>query len=98
MLNCRFLGGQQLHLQRVHDGFGNFVLNGEDVSKITVVAIGPNMSAALAVDQLGTDSNPGSRFSDATLKNVGTSEPLGDIGHIYRLVFELEGSVPCDHL
>src|SRR5690348_8049335 len=57
------LGRKQLHLQRVDDRLRDLVLDFEDVSQIAVEAIGPQMLAGRAVDQLGIDPDSVARLA-----------------------------------
>ncbi len=43
---------QQLDLQLLDDCMRDLVLNRENVSQVSVVAVGPDMATVLAVDQL----------------------------------------------
>ena len=45
---------QELHLELFDDGLGDLVLNRENVGKVAVVAVGPQMAAVGSFDQLGS--------------------------------------------
>jgi hypothetical protein len=53
-----FFPRAQRDLQRSDDVLRDVVLHLENVSEVTVVALGPEMSTAPPVDQLGSDANP----------------------------------------
>ena len=53
----RQLLGQQLHLECGDDALRDLVLQAEDVFAPALIALGPDMPAAAAVDQLGGDAH-----------------------------------------
>src|SRR5215831_9459286 len=53
---------------------GDLVLNGKDVLKRTVVALGPDVMAARSVDKLRGDANAIAGFAHAAFKHVAHAE------------------------
>src|ERR1700755_1887031 len=82
LLNCFFLLWQQLELQCIHDRMANLVLDCENISKVAIVTLGPQMSAAEAINELGRDSNPIADLSNASFQNVADSKLLSDVADI----------------
>ena len=93
MLDRFLFLGQELELQCRHDRLGNFILDGEDVREVAVVAVGPNVVAGLAVDQLGVDPNPIAGLADAAFQHVGDVELARDLADIESLALERECGV-----
>ena len=73
---------QQLDLELIHDRLRDFVLDGEDVGQISVVAIGPEVRSLFCIDQLGVDADAIARLSNAALENVGDVEAPTHLLHI----------------
>ena len=98
ILERLFLLRQELELERGDDFLRDFVLDGEDVGQFAVVALGPDMAAGLAVDQLGGDPDPLPRLAHAAFEHVADAQFARDIGDINRLALEGEGGVARDDL
>ena len=88
---------QQGDPELLDDGLGNLVLDRENVGQVAVVAIGPDVATASAVDQLGVDPDPRARLADAPLEDVADPEFGGDLGQIGRLALVGETGVAPDH-
>ncbi len=70
LLDRLLLGRQQLQLQRLDDGFGDLVLQREDVVQIPVEALGPEVAVGRAVDELRGDAHAVARLAHAPLEHV----------------------------
>ena len=97
LLDRLLLFRQQLQLERGDDRFRNLVLDRENVLEVAVVALGPDMVAARAVDQLRVDAHPPAGLADAAFEHVADAELAGDVADIDRLALEREGGVARDH-
>ena len=94
MLDRLLFLGQELELQGRHDCLGNLILDGEDIGEVAVVAVGPDMVAGLAVDQLGVDPHPVAGLADAAFEHMGDIELARDLADIESLALERECGVP----
>ena len=74
LLDRLLLFRQQLELQRRDDRLRDLVLHGEDVGEVAVVALGPDVAAACAVDQLGGDPHPVPGLAHAAFQHVADAE------------------------
>ncbi|HTL30474.1 MAG TPA: hypothetical protein VL282_14685, partial [Tepidisphaeraceae bacterium] len=63
-------GREQLHPQRRDNRFRDLVLDGEDVRQVAVEAIGPDVAAGGAVDELRGDPHSVARLANASFKDV----------------------------
>ena len=88
---------QELDLQLLDDGLGDFVLDRENVGQIAVEAVGPQMPAGGAVDQLAGDPHPLAGLADASLKNEFHAQLGGNLGDVDRFALEGEAGVAPDH-
>ena len=75
-----FSSRQQLQLQRRHDGLADLVLQGEDVGEVAVVALGPDVVAGRAVDQLGGDPHPAAGLAHAAFEHVADAQLARHLG------------------
>ena len=78
-------------------GLSNFVLYGENVREITVVALGPDMIAGLGLNKLSGHANTVAGFSETTFEHVADAEFAPDLFHIDRTDLVGKGRVPGDH-
>ena len=85
--------GQQPEPQRADDRLGDFVLDGEDVGQVAVVALGPDMIAGGAVDQLRADAQPIAGLADAAFDEVADAQLASDRADVGRLTLEQERGV-----
>jgi hypothetical protein len=81
----------QIQGESAHDLLRHLVLDGEDVVEIAVVAFGPKVTAAGAVDQLCRDPHSVARFADAALHNESHPELAAHVADVNRLSLEGEG-------
>jgi len=87
---------QQLDLQLLHDRVRDLVLDCEDVGEVAIEAVGPDVPAVLAVDQLAGDPDPPAGLADAALEDVPDAEFLADLLHPDRLALVGECGVAGD--
>ena len=81
-------GGVDTPRQRRDDGRGHFVLDGEDVIELAVVALGPDVRVGFGVDQLHGDADAIARLAHAALDDILHLELARDLAHI-------DGLCPC---
>jgi len=60
---------------------------------VAVVALGPDLAAAVALDQLRRDAYAPARFADAALEHVADLELSRDLRHVEALALERERRV-----
>ncbi len=84
-VNAPPLLGQQLDLQLVDDAARDLALDGKDVGELTVVAVGPEVTAVLAVDELGGDAHARAGLADAAFQDEFDPEILAHLVHLHRL-------------
>ena len=97
LLNRIFLLRQQLHLQLFDYGVRDFVLDGEDIGKIAIEPLRPDVLALLGAHQLSRHSHPRARFSHASFKKKLHTELLTNLLHRPWLVFVGEHRVARDN-
>ena len=64
---------------------GDFVLDGENIGQVAVVAIGPDVTVILAINELPGDADTRARLSDATFHNKLDPELSRYFRHLHRL-------------
>src|SRR5438874_8215591 len=94
--NRFFLLWQQLDLELLHNGMGDFVLDGEDVGQIAIVAIGPDVSAVFPMDELSGHPNARPGFPHASFQNKVDPEVLRDLLHLDRFALVSKDGVSGD--
>src|SRR5262249_2705230 len=91
------LGGLDIGL----DGSGNsrrdFVLQGEDVAQVSLVAISPDVAAARRLDQLSRYSNAGASLPHAALDDIAHAELAADLPDVGRPGLVEETRMARDH-
>src|SRR6516162_240352 len=87
----------QLDRQGADNARGDLILYREDVDELTVVALGPNMSAACRVDELSCYARPVTGAAHASFEHIFDAELAGNRRNIDRLTFVGEGRVASDH-
>ena len=83
----RLFGWPELEGELFDDRGGDFVLDREYVLQVAIVSLGPKMTAAGAVDKLGSDPDPVACFAHAALQDVTHAESRRDIGKVMGLSF-----------
>ena len=63
---------------------GDLVLNGEDVGEIAVVAVGPEVTAVFALDELRGDAHARAGLADAAFQDESDPEILAHPLHVHR--------------
>ena len=87
---------QQLHLQLLDDRVRDLVLDREDVGQVAVEAVGPDVPAVLAADQLPGDPHPRAGLADAALQHEAHAELLAHLLHVDGLALVRERGVAGD--
>src|SRR6202021_1207551 len=90
-------GLQQLGLNRGHNFLGDLVLERKNVGQIAIIAVGPEVLAGRAVDQLGGDTHAASTLANAPLENVAPPEFAPDLAYVDSLAFVDERRIARDH-
>ena len=78
-------------------GLSDFVLHGENVGKVTVVALGPDMIAGFGLDKLCGHPDAVAGFTETAFEHVADAEFTPDLFHIDRTALEGKGRIPGDH-
>src|SRR5882724_12036605 len=71
----------------------DFVLNGEDVVQVTIVAVGPHVSAVFSMDELSGDPYPGPRLPNASFQNKVDPKVFSHLRRLHRLALISEHGV-----
>src|SRR3984957_2715631 len=79
------------------DRRGDFVLDGEDILKLAIVALGPEMCLGLAVDELNSDPDPIPCLADASFGDVVHPELTRDLLGLDGLALVDEHGIAGDH-
>ena len=64
---------------------GHLVLDCEDVRKLAVIAVGPDMAIGFGIDELDGDAHPIARLAYAAFDQIVDRKLLGDLFHVDRL-------------
>ena len=96
LLDRLFLLRQQPQLQRIGDRLRNLVLDRENIGEVAVVALGPDMVAGRAVDQLRGDAHAGARLAHAAFEDVSDAELARRVLDVDLLALETERRVARD--
>ena len=91
------LRSDQLDAERVRDPARDLVLQGEEIARVTVEALGPKMRVGQGIDQLGVDSNPVARPPDASFEHIAHAQFAADLLRVDRLVPVRERGISRDH-
>src|SRR5260370_26119529 len=67
---------EQLDLELLDNGVGDFVLDRENVGQVTVIAVGPNVAAVLAMDELSGNAPARAGPSNASFEHKVDSKVL----------------------
>jgi hypothetical protein len=68
----------------------DFVLDGEDVVHLTVVAFRPQVKAIARLDELRRNTKPIARLANTACKDSGDAESPADFTDVAALPLELE--------
>src|ERR1700730_1103295 len=77
--------------ERADDLAGDLVLHGEDVGKLAVVTVRPDVRAGRGVDQLGRDAHPIVDLAHAAFDHVAHAELATHLGDADRTALVDEG-------
>src|SRR5437667_8599628 len=66
------------------DCLGNLILDREDIGEIAVVPFGPNVVAALCLDQLACNPDAVARFAQAAFEHIANSQLAPNLLHVHR--------------
>ena len=83
-------------MQRPDDAACDVVLNREDIVHFAVEAVGPQLVAALRVDELRGHAQPLAGLAHAALEHVADIEVARHLAHVDRLVAIAQGRVARD--
>jgi hypothetical protein len=75
----------------------DFILHIEELGHVLVEALGPEMVAALGVDELRTDAHPVAAALHGTFQHIAHAEFAADLPEIDMLSLVGEGRVATDH-
>ena len=84
--------------QRLHDPVGDFVLHGEHVGEVPIVALRPQMPAGLAVDQLCDDPDAPARLADAPLQHVAYAQLFAQLLQLHGRTLVGERRIARGHI
>ena len=96
-LHERLAGIGQAHFESADDGLRDFVLDGEDVVELAVVAFGPDLRGAADLDELRGDADAVPGFAHAAFQDVVHGERLTDAANVLLPAFEGEGGAARRH-
>jgi hypothetical protein len=96
-LDVLLFDAAELDRQRLDDLVHDLVLCGEDVVQLAVEAVGPQMAAALGVDQLGGDAHAVAGLADRAFQHEAHAELAADLLHLHRPALVGEGGIARDH-
>ena len=98
LLDRVLLGRRKLGLQLVGDGFGDFALNGEDIRKIAIVSLRPEMRIVARVDQLCVHPHAIGYALHAAFHQMRDPELLRDLAQVaLRASFVLHHRSAANH-
>ena len=75
----------------IDDSSGNFVLDGKNIDQFPVIALGPEMEAAMGIDKLRGDPHPIAAEADAAFKDMSNAQGLPDFRNAWVSVPEIKG-------
>src|ERR1700719_3797831 len=87
------LGRDHLDLDGASQPGGNLVLPVEEIGERLVEACGPQMRAALGIDELRVDPDPAACILHATFEDVTHAELAADLADVDRLALVGESGV-----
>jgi hypothetical protein len=91
------LAAGEAHLERLHDLLGHLVLHREDVLEVAVEAVGPDVAAALGVDELHVDAHLHAGTAHAAFEHVAHAELAAHLLDVDALLLVRERRVARDH-
>ena len=91
------LAPRQRDRQRADDLLHHFILRREDVRKVAIEPLGPEMPAAAGIDELRRDAHAIAGLADAALEHKAHAQVAPDLLHIDRPALVGEGGVAGDY-
>jgi hypothetical protein len=91
------LGPHQFQVECNRDPAGDLVLQGEQIIRVTVEPLGPQMGVALGIKQLRADADPVTRPADASLQHIAHAQLAADLLRVDGLVTVCERAIARDH-
>ena len=91
------LGLAKLGLDCTHQRCGDFVLNGENIFQLAVVALGPDMVARQTVNQLRRDTNALAGLANTAFEHIGHAQCPGNFADVGRLPLIREAGIAGDY-
>ena len=82
LLDDLLLLRQQFDLELIDDRMSDLILKGENVGQVSVIAIGPQMYAILAVDELASYAHPLASLPDASFEYEFDAKLLSCLLHL----------------
>src|SRR4051794_1077100 len=93
VLTANLLSHIQLRFDCCDHTLGNLVLDGENVSEIAVVALGPDMVTGFSLDQLGGDTDAVAGFAHTAFEHITHPQLAPDLLYINGAALVGEGAV-----
>src|SRR5262249_19560738 len=81
-LSAEVLRRIERRLDRRYDLFGDLVLYRENIDKVAIEALGPNVIAAVSLGELRADAQAAARFAHAAFEEVAHARPAAVLLHI----------------
>ena len=74
----RCLCSDQLYAESVREPAGDLVLNGEQIGRVAVETLCPQMRVRRGIDQLGADTDLVARSPDAPFEHIANAELMAN--------------------
>ena len=91
------LRADQLEVERDRDPARDLVLQSEQIARVAVEPLGPEMRVGLGIDQLGVDADLVARPPDAPFQHIAHAQLAADLLRVDRLVLIGERGIARDH-
>src|SRR5260370_24120293 len=73
------LRGDQLEVERDGDPAGDLVLQGEEIARVAIEPLSPEMRVGLGIDQLGVDADLAAGPTDAPVQHIAHTQLAADL-------------------
>jgi len=93
----RGLCSDQLDAERIREPARYLVLQSEQIARVNVEPLGPQMRVGRGIDQLGADAEPVARPPDASFQHITHPELAADLLRVDGLVPVGKRGVARDH-
>jgi hypothetical protein len=87
----------QLNVERSRDAACNLVLQREEIPRVAIEPLGPQMRIGCGVNQLGVDADPVARPPDASFHHITHTQLAADLLCVDRVVPVGERGIARDH-